>query len=109
METTNTVGSGKLMQDLRSVVGDTEELISATAGETRERVAGARSQAQESLREARRQVAALQRDLVARTRAAGQSTDRYVHDHPWASIGLAAGTGLIVGLLMRRGRGSDSQ
>jgi ElaB/YqjD/DUF883 family membrane-anchored ribosome-binding protein len=108
METTNTVASGKLMQDLQAVVGDTEELISATAGDARERAAGARARAQESLREARAHVVALQRDVVARTRAAGQASDRYVHDHPWTSIGLAAGAGLIVGLLMRRGRGTDA-
>lgn len=107
METTNTTGSGKLMKDLQAVVGDTEALISATAGDTRERVADARARAQESLRDARSHVAALQRDVIERTRAAGRATDQYVHENPWTSIGLAAGTGLVVGLLMRVGRRSD--
>ena len=35
-------------------------------------------------------------------RAAGRAADDYVHDNPWRSIGIAAGFGLVVGLLIGR-------
>jgi ElaB/YqjD/DUF883 family membrane-anchored ribosome-binding protein len=31
-----------------------------------------------------------------------RATDDYVHEHPWKSIGVAAGVGLLVGLLIGR-------
>ena len=109
MGTPNNVAGEKLMQDLKTVVGDTEELIKATAGDARERVAGARTRAAESLRQARARVGELQQDVTARARGAAQSTNTYVHENPWPSIGLAAGAGLIVGLLIRRRREPDDR
>jgi ElaB/YqjD/DUF883 family membrane-anchored ribosome-binding protein len=31
-----------------------------------------------------------------------RTTDLYVRDNPWQAVGIAAGLGLIVGLLLRR-------
>ena len=33
---------------------------------------------------------------------AAQTTDEFVHEHPWKAVGIAAGVGLIVGLLIGR-------
>ena len=106
METTNVAGE-RLMRDLKTVVGDTQELIKATAGDAREQVAGARTRAEESLRQARARVVEIEKDVAARTRAAAQATNAYVHENPWPSIGLAAGSGFVIGLLMRRRRKSE--
>ena len=38
----------------------------------------------------------------ARAKAAGRATDAYVHEHPWQSIGVAAGIGLLLGMLIAR-------
>jgi len=35
-------------------------------------------------------------------RAAGRLADQTVHENPWRAIGLAAGLGFLVGLLVRR-------
>ena len=40
--------------------------------------------------------------LAARTRAAAKATDEYVHAHPWKAIGVGAGVGLVIGLLIGR-------
>jgi ElaB/YqjD/DUF883 family membrane-anchored ribosome-binding protein len=37
-------------------------------------------------------------------RKAARQTDSYVRDHSWGAIGLAAGIGLLIGWLARRGR-----
>ena len=36
------------------------------------------------------------------TRQVANAADEYVHEHPWSAVGVAAGIGLIVGLLMSR-------
>ena len=41
-------------------------------------------------------------DILARAKAAGHATDEFVQEHPWQSIGIAAGLGLVVGLLIAR-------
>ena len=44
----------------------------------------------------------IQDDALARARAAGREADAVLHDNPWRAVGLAAGIGLLLGLLMRR-------
>ena len=34
--------------------------------------------------------------------AAGHATDEFVHENPWKSVGIAAGVGLLLGLLVSR-------
>jgi ElaB/YqjD/DUF883 family membrane-anchored ribosome-binding protein len=92
----------RLMADLQAVVRDTENLLKATAGDASERAAKARAHAEESLHKARARMSELEHDLAARTREAAQKTNAYVHDNPWPSIGVAAGVGLLVGLLISR-------
>ena len=42
-------------------------------------------------------------DETARnTKAAARATDDWVHENPWGSIGIAAGVGFLVGLLVSR-------
>ena len=98
---TNT-STERLMADLQAVVRDTENLLKDTAGDASERAAKARAHAEESLHKARARMSELEHDLAARTREAAQKTNAYVHDNPWPSIGVAAGVGLLVGLLIGR-------
>ena len=81
------VTTDKLMQDLRTVVTDAEELLKATAGQSGERIEKVRDRAEQSLRIARE-----------RMQAAGHT----VQDNPWAAVGIAAGVGLIAGILLSR-------
>ncbi len=34
--------------------------------------------------------------------AARERTEEYLHEHPWSTIGMAAGVGFLVGMLVRR-------
>ena len=36
------------------------------------------------------------------TRAVGRRVDGYIRTNPWAVIGVAAGAGLLLGLMLRR-------
>lgn len=92
----------KLVADLKVVVSDAEELLAATAQSTGEKVAELRERLQENLRNARYRLADAEAAIRERTREVAKATDHYVHEHPWKAIGVAAGVGLLVGLLIGR-------
>jgi ElaB/YqjD/DUF883 family membrane-anchored ribosome-binding protein len=92
----------KLMEDLRQVVVDVEELLKATAGQAGERVSEARQRAEQTLRATRKRLGELEGEAVERARAAAGEADRYVRDNPWQSIGIAAGVAFLLGVLVSR-------
>jgi ElaB/YqjD/DUF883 family membrane-anchored ribosome-binding protein len=81
----------KLMDDLKAVVGDAEDLLKATAGQGGEQIARIRARAEESVRHARE-----------RMKDAGLQIDEEVRAHPWTAVGVAAGLGLVLGILLGR-------
>ncbi len=92
----------KLVADFRQVVADAEELLRLTAGHAGEKMSELRERAGTNLASARARLADAEAAVAARTKEVARATDDYVHDHPWRSIGVAAGVGLIVGLLIGR-------
>jgi ElaB/YqjD/DUF883 family membrane-anchored ribosome-binding protein len=92
----------KLIEDLRMVAHDVEELLRATAGETADKIAEARMRAEDSLRSARSHIADASDELARQGRVAAAAADDYVRDNPWQAIGVAAGIGLLVGFLLAR-------
>ena len=98
----STVHKDKLMSDLRVVVADAEELLRMTADQAGENAADVRSRVQARMNQAKADLVHLQDAAVAKAKAAGHATDEFVHENPWKSIGIAAGVGLVVGLLIGR-------
>lgn len=96
------ISTDKLMHDLRAVVGDAEELLKATASVTGERVEKVRARAEDSLRAARARMVEAGQAAEARAREAARQVDQQVHEHPWTAVGVAAGIGLLVGILVGR-------
>jgi ElaB/YqjD/DUF883 family membrane-anchored ribosome-binding protein len=92
----------KLMSDLRTVIADAEEVLKVTADQATAGAADLRVRMQERLHQARMRLHDLQESAAARARAAGHAADEYVHDNPWKAIGVAAGVGIIIGLLIGR-------
>ena len=96
------VTTDKLLQDLRVVVTDAEELLRATAGQTGERVEKIRAKAEESLRVARDRMQSAGKAVRQSAMDAADTVDEQVHKNPWAAVGIAAGIGLVVGILLAR-------
>lgn len=92
----------KLMADLRQVIADTEELLRMSAHEVGDSAVEVRGRIQERLKAARVELDELQDAAFAKVKAAGHATDEFVHENPWKAIGIAAGIGLVVGLLISR-------
>jgi ElaB/YqjD/DUF883 family membrane-anchored ribosome-binding protein len=93
------VSRGKLVEDLKAVVADAEELLKATASQTGERITAARAKAEESLKAAKARIAAQEGAVMAKTRAAARATEDYVRANPWKAVGIAAGAGFVLCLL----------
>ena len=96
------VSKEKLMEDLRVVVSDAEELLKATASQTGDRISAARAKASESLQVAKARLAEAQATVVEKVKVVAKSTDDYVHEKPWQSVGIAAAVGLVIGALISR-------
>jgi ElaB/YqjD/DUF883 family membrane-anchored ribosome-binding protein len=80
-----------MMNRLRAVIADAEELLRATADDAGPKVQEVRARAEESLRAAREHL-----------KGAGADLDSKVREHPWAAVGIAAAIGLIAGILLSR-------
>jgi ElaB/YqjD/DUF883 family membrane-anchored ribosome-binding protein len=96
------VSKEKLMEDLRLVVSDAEELLRATANQAGEGAAAVRARIQENLLTVKESLADAEAAVIERTRQAAKVADQYVHDNPWKAIGIAAGVGALVGMLIAR-------
>jgi len=96
------VNKDKLIEDLKVVAQDVEELLRATASATGDKLSEARARAEQSLRAARMHLSEASDEIADRTRAAATAADDYVRDNPWHAIGIAAGIGLAVGFLLAR-------
>lgn len=92
----------RLVSDIKSVISDAEEVLLATADQAGEKVATLRARVETRLRDAKVRLTEAEAVLVAKTKAAAQATDAYVHESPWTAIGIAAGVGLLVGLIIGR-------
>jgi ElaB/YqjD/DUF883 family membrane-anchored ribosome-binding protein len=80
-----------MMDDLKAVIADAEELLRSTADQAGPKVQEVRARAEESLRVAREHLA-----------GAGAELDSQVRANPWAAVGIAAGVGLVLGILLSR-------
>ena len=96
----------RLLDDVRKVIVDVEELLRATAGQAGEKVSEkvgeARTRAERTLHAARSRLESLEDQTTARARRAAGEADKYVRDNPWQSIGIAAGVAFLVGILVSR-------
>ena len=92
----------KLVQDLKIVISDAEELLRATASTAGERVAAAREKVRDSLERAKVKLAEVEDIIIDRSKQAARATDEYVRENPWRAVGIAAGIGVIIGMLISR-------
>jgi ElaB/YqjD/DUF883 family membrane-anchored ribosome-binding protein len=88
----------KLLEDLKAVVRDGEELLRAGAHELGERGVAARERLAAALEAAKE----TRQRLEKRAREGIKATDKIVREHPYQSIGIAFGAGLLIGVLINR-------
>jgi ElaB/YqjD/DUF883 family membrane-anchored ribosome-binding protein len=92
----------QLVADLKTVMLDAEALLKATSSQTGEKVQEVRAKAEQSLQAARARLTEIEDEALKRAREVAEATDEYVRENPWQSVGIAAGVGLLIGLLLSR-------
>lgn len=88
----------RLLQDLKAVVADGEELLRAGATEWGERGAAAREKLQAALEIARD----TQKKIQERATETAQATDRLIRQNPYQALGIAFGAGMLFGIILTR-------
>jgi ElaB/YqjD/DUF883 family membrane-anchored ribosome-binding protein len=92
----------RLSRDVRAMVDDAEALLRHVVRDAGEGYDDARSRLERSLKNARTELEGVEHAVLDNARRAKQATDEYVHQHPWQSMGIGAGVGLLLGMLISR-------
>ncbi len=85
----------KLIEDLLVLVTDAEELVKATGGQ----LAG---KSKDELSAALQRVKAGCRALQSKASVGARQADQLVREHPYQTMGIALGLGLLIGVLVNR-------
>jgi ElaB/YqjD/DUF883 family membrane-anchored ribosome-binding protein len=96
------INRDKLIADFKVVVADAEELLRATANQAGDKAADLRAKIQVRLADAKLRIADAEAAVVDKAKQVGRAADNYVHDNPWRSVGVGAGFGFVIGLLIGR-------
>jgi ElaB/YqjD/DUF883 family membrane-anchored ribosome-binding protein len=88
----------KLMHDLKAVIKDGEQLLKAGARELGERGVAARERLGAALEVAKD----TQRRLQERAISTAKATNLMIREHPYESLGIAFGIGVLLGVLANR-------
>ena len=96
------ISADQLIDDLTAVIRDAENLLRATAAQTGDKVEEVRARAEESVRQAKARLEGIEEEALEHARVLAGEADQYVRGNPWQAVGIAAGIGLVLGLLMSR-------
>ena len=92
------LNTDRLVTDLKRVVQDSEELLRTTAGVAGDKANEVRERLSAALEAAKRSC----RRIEERAIEGAKATDKVIREHPYQSIGVAFGVGLLIGVLVTR-------
>lgn len=90
----------ELIDGLESIVQQIDQLVRSVAGGVGAKAGEAGAEVNASLHSARERLEDIERELQHTLKRAAKSTGRYVEDHPWPAIAIAAAAGFVVGALL---------
>lgn len=92
------INTDRLVSDLKTVTKDAEDLLQTVAGETANGAHEMRRRLSAAIESAKETYHRLEEKAVAGAKA----TDKVIRTHPYESLGVAFGVGLLVGVLVAR-------
>jgi len=90
--------TNRLVTDLKRVVQSSEELLHATKDDVGDKAHAVRERLTDALDDAKRTCHHLEGKALDSAKAA----DKTIREHPYQSIGVAFGVGLLIGVLVTR-------
>jgi len=92
----------QLVEEFNSVVAETEQLLKSVAKAGGQNAGALHASVEQSLANAKDRLRNLQATSTEQVQVAAQATDKYVHENPWQIIGIAAGLGMVIGMMLGR-------
>ena len=92
------INTDRLVSDLKTVTKDAEELLKTVSGEKGNGSHEIRMRLSSAIESAK----ATYRRLEEKAVAGAKATDKVIREHPYESLGVAFGMGLLVGVLVAR-------
>ncbi len=92
----------QLFSDIGTVLADAQTLLREAATATGDRAVELRRRAEDAISGVVGKLGQAEKRLVSGAKDAAIATDDWVHKHPWRAIGMAAGVGVLIGLLINR-------
>ena len=92
----------RLMEDMRALTRDAEDLLRATAGDLSDKAKDARERVSAALERAKATCESLQAQSLESAKVAAKKADETIRAHPYESIAVAFGVGILLGALLRR-------
>jgi ElaB/YqjD/DUF883 family membrane-anchored ribosome-binding protein len=89
-----------LLDGLEGILQRIDQLVHSAAKDADGKAGEAGEEVSASLSEARERLEEVERDLQQTLKRAATEAGRYVEDHPWPAIALAAAAGFAVGVLL---------
>lgn len=88
--------------DMKALVRDAQSMLHAAANLTGEKADELRNRGMEMLDRALGKASVMQGQAVERSKELAHSADVYVKDNPWRTMAVAAGVGILLGVLLSR-------
>jgi len=96
------LGKQKIIEDIKVLLNDSEELVRLSASLPAEGVDALRTRLRDHVDAARNALETAQSNAQERYRASLDGTVHYTRDNPWQALGIAAGIGFLAGILVSR-------
>lgn len=98
----STAAKDVLIEDFWRVIADAEALIKASAADGGADLADVRARIETTLAEAKHRLGDAQAGLKLSGQQAITASQDYIRHNPWSALGMAAGVGVLIGLLSGR-------
>jgi ElaB/YqjD/DUF883 family membrane-anchored ribosome-binding protein len=96
------LGKQKIIEDIKVLLNDSEELVRLSASLPAEGVDALRTRLRDHVDAARNALETAQSNAQERYRTSLNGTVQYTRDNPWQALGIAAGIGFLAGILVSR-------
>ncbi len=92
----------RVMADMRALARDAESLLKATADDVSEKAKEARERLMVAVEKAKSSYEDMQAHGIESAKEAARQADETIRAHPYESLGIAFGIGVLLGALLGR-------
>lgn len=102
MTTTNATSFKTVRSDFKTLVRDAQQMLREATASTGERAEELRVKGLDMLDTAMNKAQELQTAAVQTGKEIAETTDTFVQENPWKAVAIAAGAGILIGMLIAR-------